>query len=134
VWGGRDIIGFVALWRERSRQGIDARREEMNVAVGGKEEVSAYRSPTRVLADWFRKSRDNWKQKYMDLQAELKRFKVRAYDLEKSREHWKEQAVAHQQQIAALQAQVEQLQAQVSEVEADSAVKKGVLATVTRAR
>jgi chromosome segregation ATPase len=94
----------------------------MDAVVSGKEEVSSYRSPVRVLADWFRKSRDNWKQKYMDLKAELKRFKVWAYDLQKSREHWKGQAAAHQQQIAILQARVEQLQAQVAE--ADPGVKK----------
>jgi hypothetical protein len=70
----------------------------------------------------------------MDLKGELKRFKVWAYDLQKSREHWKEQAAAQQQQIAALQAQVQQLQAQVMEGEADSGVKKGAPATALRPR
>jgi chromosome segregation ATPase len=70
----------------------------------------------------------------MDLKAELKRFKVRAYDLEKSRERWKEQAAAHQQQIAFLQAQVERLQAQVMEGETDSGVKKGAPTTGFRPR
>ena len=106
---------------------------KMDAAMGGKEEAS-YRSPARVLADWFRKSRDNWKRKYMDLKEDVKRFKVRAYDLEKSREHWKEQAAAHQQQIAALQAQVEQLQAQLMEGKADWGVKKGAPATALRPR
>ena len=75
-----------------------------------------------------------WKQKYADLKAEIKRFKIRAYDLQKSREHWKEQAAAYQQQLDALQAQVEQLKAQVLEVETDQGFKKGSTLAPTRPR
>ena len=106
----------------------------MDAVVHAKGDRSSYRSPRRVLVDWFRKSRDNWKQKYADRKAEIKRFKNRAYDLEKSRDHWKEQASAYQQQLDALQAQVEQLKAQVVEVETDQGLKKGAPPAPTRPR
>lgn len=106
----------------------------MDAVVNAKDDLSSYRSPRRVLADWFRKSRNNWKQKYADLKAEIKRFRNRAYDLEKSRDHWKEQAAAHQQQLDALQAQVERLKAQVLEVETDQGFKKGSTLAPTRPR
>jgi chromosome segregation ATPase len=97
----------------------------MDAAIGARDDLSSYRSPRRVLASWFRKSRDNWKEKYMDVKAEIKRFKNRAYDLQKSRDHWKEHAAAYQQQVEALQGQVEQLQAQLAdEVEDGSGIKK----------
>mgnify|MGYP002805410439 FL=1 len=32
------------------------------------------KSPVRVLATFFQKSRDNWKQKCMETKAELKRW------------------------------------------------------------
>jgi chromosome segregation ATPase len=95
----------------------------------GKDDLSSYRSPRRVLADWFRKSRDHWKQKYMDVKAEIKRFKNRAYDLQKSRDHWKEQATTHQQQIEALQVQVEQLKAQLMETETGQGSNKRLAPT-----
>jgi chromosome segregation ATPase len=96
----------------------------MEATIGAARNRSSYRSPARVLVDWFRKSRDGWKQKFMKRKADLKRFKNRAYDLERSREHWKTQATTHQQQVEALQAEVERLKAQVAEYEDGSAIKK----------
>jgi chromosome segregation ATPase len=98
--------------------------KEWVAVVNAKEDRSSYRSPRRVLADWFRKSRNNWKQKYADLKIEIKRFKNRVYDLEKSRDRWKEQAATHQQQLDALQAEVERLKAQLLDVETDQGFKK----------
>ena len=86
--------------------------------------VSSYRSPLRVLVDWLRRSRDNWKQKYLKVKAEIKRFKNRAYDLEKSRERWKAEAASRQRQVEALQAEVERLKAQVAESEDRSGNQK----------
>jgi chromosome segregation ATPase len=107
----------------------------MDAVVNPKDDLSSYRSPRRVLADWFRKSRNNWRQKYADLKAEIKRFKIRAYDLQKSRDHWKDQAAVYQQQLDALQAQVEQLKAQVLEVETDDGFNRGAPSSVpTRPR
>jgi predicted nucleic acid-binding Zn-ribbon protein len=77
--------------------------------------VNEFRSPARVLASFFRKSRDRWKQKYMDAKVELKRFKVRVADVLKSRDAWKEKTAAKQREIESLQAQMQQLQDQLSE-------------------
>ncbi|MFM9959701.1 MAG: hypothetical protein ACKV2Q_00550 [Planctomycetaceae bacterium] len=74
----------------------------------------SYRSPARVLVAWFRDSRDAWKAKFHDRQAELKRLKVRVSDVGKSREQWKQQALQREQELAALQAEVEQLRQRVS--------------------
>jgi chromosome segregation ATPase len=80
--------------------------------------LNEFRSPVRVLAAAFRKSRDQWKQKYMDAKAELKRFKVRVADVSHSRDAWKEKLEAKQRELELLQAQVQQLQDQVSEASA----------------
>jgi gas vesicle protein len=77
-----------------------------------------FRSPARVLASFFRKSRDQWKRKCRDAKTELKRFQVRVSDVSKSRDAWKEKAEATQRELAALQAQVQQLQDRLSEVSA----------------
>lgn len=103
----------------------------MDAVVNSKDDRSSYRSPHRVLADWFRKSRNRWRQKYADLKAEIKRFKNRVYDLEKSRDRWKEHASVHRQHLDALQAEVERLKAQLLDVEMDQGFKKGALAVPT---
>jgi peptidoglycan hydrolase CwlO-like protein len=74
----------------------------------------SYRSPARVLVAWFRDSRNAWKEKFQERQAELKRLKVRVSDVVQSREHWKHQAQQRAQELAALQAEVEQLRQRVS--------------------
>ena len=106
----------------------------MGTVVNARDDLPSYRSPRRVLVDWFRKSRDNWKQKHARLKAEIKRFKNRAYDLERSRDHWKEQAAAYQRQLDALQVQVEQLKAQVTDGETSDGQKKGALPAATLSR
>lgn len=84
-------------------------------AGNGEEKVSkAFRSPTRVLSGWFQRSRDNWKCKYMTLKAELKRYKVRVSDIEKSRRRWREQAEASRGELEVLRAELDQLRNQVS--------------------
>lgn len=96
----------------------------MDATMGAGRDTSSYRSPQRVLVDWFHRSRDKWKQKYLEVKAEIKRFKNRAYDLEKSRERWKAEATSRQRQVEALQAEVEQLKAQVAEIEDRSGNQK----------
>ena len=44
-------------------------------------ETTSYRSPWRVLARAFEKSRDLWKSKYKTLQERLKAFRTEARDL-----------------------------------------------------
>lgn len=53
-----------------------------------------FRSPNRILARFFRKSRDQWKEKYQALQEEVKRLSNQAADVRRSRERWREKAAA----------------------------------------
>jgi uncharacterized protein YlxW (UPF0749 family) len=53
-----------------------------------------FRSPKRILARFFRKSRDRWKEKYQTLQKEAKRLTNQAADARRSRERWREKAEA----------------------------------------
>jgi len=81
-----------------------------------REKEEGFRSPPRVLVDWFQRSRDNWKSKHMTVKAELKKFKVRVSDVSKSRDCWKEKAKASERDLALLQGELERLRQQVSEV------------------
>ena len=47
-------------------------------------ETTSYRSPWRVLARAFEKSRDLWKAKYKTLQERLKAFRTEVRDLRRS--------------------------------------------------
>ena len=76
-------------------------------------ELDGFRSPTRVLAGCFLRSRDKWKRKYKDLKSELKRYQVRVHDVTQSRERWREKAEAKERELAALQAELQELQSQV---------------------
>jgi peptidoglycan hydrolase CwlO-like protein len=77
-------------------------------------DLNEFRSPVRVLAAFFQKSRDQWKQKYMDAKADLKRFKVRVADVSNSRDAWREKAEARQTELQAMQAQLQELQNQIN--------------------
>lgn len=90
-------------------------------------ELDRFRSPTRVLARWFQRSRDNWKQKYMELKSELKRSQVRVHDMEQSRQQWREKAEAKERELAALQAELQELQRQIGSTVSESPKKGGPL-------
>ena len=93
----------------------------MTIAMEAQEKpLDQFRSPARVLAAFFQQSRDKWKQKYMDLKTELKRFKVRVHDVSKSRDCWKEKSQATQQELESLQSQVQHLQSQLSNVHSEA--------------
>lgn len=87
----------------------------MDVMEAQGKSLDEFRSPVRVLASFFQKSRDKWKQRYMDAKRELKRFHVRVADVSKSRDAWRGKAEARQTELQILQAQVQELQHQLSE-------------------
>ena len=60
-----------------------------------------YRSPNRVLARSFRMARDKWKQKYMDVRAELKRARQLATERGDSRDRWRAECEAEIEQARA---------------------------------
>lgn len=61
--------------------------------------VDDYRTPLRWLVRVLRKSRDNWKEKYMTLQAEIKAMRTQVRDLRRSRENWRNKAETLEQEL-----------------------------------
>jgi septal ring factor EnvC (AmiA/AmiB activator) len=70
-------------------------------------ETPGYRSPWRVLARFFEKSRDSWKAKYQALQERIKEYRTEVRDLRRSRDRWRAKAEALEQQIGGLRAQMQ---------------------------
>ena len=58
-----------------------------------------YKSPLKKLVNFFEKSRDKWKEKYVEKSKELKRVTNRIYDLETRKEHWKKRALEAEKQL-----------------------------------
>ena len=50
-----------------------------------------YKTPRWVQAWFLRRSRDNWKRKYMQLKTDSKRLQNRVNDVCKSREEWRDE-------------------------------------------
>jgi septal ring factor EnvC (AmiA/AmiB activator) len=72
------------------------------------QETPSYRSPSRVLARFFERSRDLWKAKYKELQQRLKAFRTELRDLRRSRNRWRAKAEALERKIQELHAQLQQ--------------------------
>jgi len=53
---------------------------------------TVYKSRVKVLLRFFRRSRDQWKQKCKDVRAELKKANNRSRWLETNRDKWKTKA------------------------------------------
>ena len=79
--------------------------------------VRRFNSPNRILARSFRLSRDKWKQKHKEAKAKIKYLEVRSRDLEKSREHWREIAEEHEQELEFLKEENARLRCEVEEAE-----------------
>lgn len=74
----------------------------------GTREAPGYRSPKRVLARAFEKSRDRWKEKYKSLQKRFKALLTDVRDMRRSRDRWRAKAEALEQEANALRAQLKQ--------------------------
>lgn len=68
----------------------------------------SYRSPARVLARFFERSRDLWKAKYKDLQRRIKAFRTELRDLRRSRDRWRARAEALERTLEELHAKLRQ--------------------------
>jgi hypothetical protein len=73
-----------------------------------------YKSRPGALIWFFRKSRDGWRRKYLDLKATEKASKNRIADLTKSREQWRAKAERAGEQLAASEAELAELRARVA--------------------
>jgi hypothetical protein len=92
---------------------------------GGDNPLEKYRSRPKQLARWLLESRDTSREKYQALKVESKRLKVRVSDVTKSRDNWRQQADASDQQVRAMKAEVERLAALVEQA-TDSGSQKNV--------
>ena len=52
-------------------------------------DVPGYSSPLRKLVQFFRKSRDGWKRKYLDVKRNHKLLQNQVRAVEYSRDRWK---------------------------------------------
>jgi septal ring factor EnvC (AmiA/AmiB activator) len=80
----------------------------MSRSEAGDQETPSYRSPARVLARFFERSRDLWKAKYKELQQQLKAFRTELRDLRRSRNRWRAKAEALERKIQELHAKLQQ--------------------------
>ena len=76
-----------------------------------------YKSPAWAQRWFLKRSRDNWKQKYMKLKTDCKRMRNRVNDVTKSREQWR-------QENKELSARVEELEQQNATLQGQLASKK----------
>jgi hypothetical protein len=65
-------------------------------------EGTTYKSRIKVLADFFRRSRDGWKRKCIEAKVALKRANNRSRWLETSRDKWKARATELEARLEAL--------------------------------
>jgi hypothetical protein len=84
-----------------------------------------YSTSKQVQAWFLRRSRDLWKNKYAELKLELKRFRQRVADIDRSRAQWRRRAEDAGQLLEALQAENARLRAGADA--ATDAEKKKVL-------
>lgn len=88
----------------------------MESQVVESDELSKFKSPARMLVRFFQRSRNKWKQKYMGIKTEIKRYKNQAADARRSREQWKAKAQL-------LESELQRLESERDGWEQDSAKK-----------
>jgi len=79
----------------------------MKRSEGSDQETPGYRSPWRVLARAFEKSRDLWKEKSKTLQERIKALRTEVRDLRRSRDRWRAKAEALEQETEELRSQLQ---------------------------
>ena len=109
------LIGFacsVALWLEI----LDKRMgKEMPVDASSHDDGKVeYKTPRWVQVWFLRRSRSNWKRKYMELKTDSKRLQNRVNDIGKSREKWRDETKELEKLVRKLQAENAALREQLA--------------------
>jgi SMC interacting uncharacterized protein involved in chromosome segregation len=78
-----------------------------------------YTTPRWVQAWFLRKSRHNWKRKYMHLKTDSKRLQNRVNDVTKSREKWRDESQQLDQRVRELEAENAALHEQLAALKKD---------------
>lgn len=58
-----------------------------------------YKSPLKKLVNFFEKSRDDWKDKYMGKKIEFKRATNQINDLKQRKKSWKDRAIKAENEL-----------------------------------
>lgn len=82
-----------------------------------------YTTSHRVQAWFLGRSRDGWKQKYMDLKAEAGRLRRRVADVGRSREKWRDEAEELRRRVQELEAQTAVLREQTAALKKDGPIR-----------
>jgi len=80
----------------------------MSRCAAPEQHTAEYSSPARVLAHFFEKSRDRWKEKYTKLQARIKASRTESRDLRRSRDRWRAKAEALERKIEHLRTKLQE--------------------------
>jgi len=83
-----------------------------------------YRSPNRVLARYFRLARDKWKQKYMNVRADLKKARKLAAERGAARDRWRAECDTAKARAAEADALAQQRLRELDQLRADQQKKK----------
>lgn len=86
----------------------------MNAASRQQDQQPEYTTPARVQAWFLKRSRDNWKRKYLQKKADEKRLQNRVNDVTKSREQWRDESKEAKQRIQELEAENTALRKQLA--------------------
>ena len=101
----------------------------MNAASRQQDQQPRYTTPAYVQAWFLKRSRDNWKRKYMQVKADEKRLQNRVNDVTKSREQWRDETKHMKQRIQELETANAALQEQLA-----AKKKDGLLGATGRVR
>ena len=69
----------------------------------------------QVLAWSYKKSREGWKQKAVELRRDVKVMKVRVGDVSKSRDAWRDRAEAAERELTQSQQRMRELETQFAQ-------------------
>ena len=78
-----------------------------------------YTTPRWVQAWFLRRSRDNWKAKYVELKIGSKRLQNRVNDVSKSREKWRDETKQLEERVSKLETENSALQEQLAALKKD---------------
>jgi peptidoglycan hydrolase CwlO-like protein len=81
-----------------------------------------YTSPPWAQRWFLKRSRDNWKKKYMELKTDAKRLENRVHDVTKSREKWHEKTKQLTERVQALETENAALHEQLAALKKDRPV------------
>jgi peptidoglycan hydrolase CwlO-like protein len=96
--------------------------KEIRMGATNHDDQSKYKSPPWAQRWFLERSRENWKNKYMQVKTDTKRLENRVNDVTKSREKWREDAKQLTERVHQLEAEVAALQEQLAASKKDGPV------------